>query len=112
MLRLLSIGLGIAISTLLFFAMYKLLPRPELPNRALLEGALLAAVVFEGLKLVATTLIAFSLRSPTAAVAGTFVVLLVWINYFSRLIFFGGSWAATTPVAARALPELREQATD
>jgi membrane protein len=112
MLRLLSIALGIAVSTLLFFAMYRLLPRPELPNRALLEGALLAAVAFEVLKLVATTLISFTLKSPTAAVAGTFVVLLIWINYFSRLIFFGGSWAATTPVAARVLPDLREQAAD
>jgi membrane protein len=112
MLRLLGIGLGICVSTVLFFAMYRLLPRPELPNRALLEGALLAAVAFEVLKLVATTLISFSLRSPTAAVAGTFVVLLIWINYFSRLIFFGGSWAATTRVATRVLPDLREQATD
>jgi membrane protein len=112
LLRLLGIALGIGVSTLLFFTMYRLLPRPELPDRALLEGALLAAVIFEVLKLIATTLIAFSLRSPTAAVAGTFVVLLVWINYFSRLIFLGGSWAATTPVARRRLPDLREQAAD
>ena len=108
----LGIVLGIAVSTLLFFMMYRMLPRPELPKRALLEGALLAAVAFEALKLLATKLIAIALQSPTAAVAGTFVVLLIWINYFSRLIFFGGSWAATTPVARRRLPRLRERATD
>lgn len=112
LLRLLGIALGIGVSTLLFFAMYRLLPRPELPNRALLEGALLGAVGFEVLKAAATLLISFALRSPTAAVAGTFVVLLVWINFFSRLIFLGGAWAATTPVARRQLPELREQAAD
>jgi membrane protein len=110
MFELLGIVLGVAVSTLLFFIMYRLLPRPELPKRALLEGALLAAVAFEAIKLLATKLISLALQSPTAAVAGTFVVLLIWINYFSRLIFFGGSWAATTPVARRRLPKLREHA--
>lgn len=108
----LGILLGVATSTLLFFVMYRMLPHPELPTRALLEGALLAAIGFEVLKLVATTLIRSATSSPAAAVAGTFVVLLVWINYFSRVTMLGASWAATSPIAQRALPALREEALD
>lgn len=112
LLRGLGILLGVATSTLLFFVMYRMLPHPELPRRALLAGALLAAIGFEVLKLVATTLIAAATSSPAAAVAGTFVVLLLWINYFSRVTMLGASWAATSPIARRALPALREQALD
>lgn len=112
LLRALGLVLGVGTSTLLFFVMYRMLPRPELPRRALLQGALLAAVGFEGLKLVATALIGSATSSPAAAVAGTFVVLLVWINYFSRLTMLGASWAATSPPARQALPALRERALD
>lgn len=112
LLRGLGILLGVVTSTLLFFVMYRMLPHPELPRRALLAGALLAAIGFEVLKLVATTLIAAATSSPAAAVAGTFVVLLVWINYFSRVTMLGASWAATSPIAQRALPALREEALD
>lgn len=105
----LGLVLGVGTSTLLFFVMYRMLPQPDLPRAALLEGALLAAIGFEALKLVATTLIGAATSRPAAAVAGTFVVLLVWINYFCRVTMLGASWAATSPPAQQALPALREE---
>jgi membrane protein len=100
----LGIGLGVAASTLLFLVMFKLLADPDVPPRALREGALLSAIGFEGLKLIAGTLLAFSTRSPAAAVFGTALVLVVWISYFARVTLLGASWAETSPltVAARA----------
>lgn len=109
LLKAIGVALGVATGTLLFFVMYRMLPRPELPRRALLQGALLAAVAFELLKLVATYLIAAASQNPAAALAGTFVVLLVWINYFSRVTLLGACWAVTSASARQALPALRRE---
>jgi membrane protein len=79
--------LAIAATTFLLLAMFRLLVNPHLPRRALLEGALLGGIGFEILKVLADYLIA--------------LILLVWINYFSRLVMYAAAWAKTTP---RTLP--------
>ena len=101
LLKLLGIGLGVAASTLLFFTMFTLLPAADLPRSAVVRGALVAALGFEVLKLLATTLIGLTAQNPATAVLGTSLVLLVWINYFSRVIMVGASWAYTCPEARR-----------
>jgi membrane protein len=92
---LLTVLLGVATSTVLFLTIYHLLGKPDLPNRALVGGATLAAIGFEVLKIAAAFLIANASKSPAAAVAGVSLVLLVWINYFARLTLYGAAWAAT-----------------
>lgn len=92
---LLTVLLGVAASTVLFLTIYHLLGKPDLPNRALVGGATLAAIGFEVLKIAAAFLIANASKSPAAAVAGVSLVLLVWINYFARLTLYGAAWAAT-----------------
>lgn len=106
----LTVVLAVAASTLLFFAMYRLLPNPPLPALGLLKGALLAAVLFEVLKTFANLLIKQAASSPGAAVLGISLVLLVWINYFSRVVMLGASWAYTAPEARaeRAAQEFEE----
>ena len=47
LLPLLGLVLGVAATTVLFFAMYRLLAQPGLPRKAVLEGAVLGAVGFE-----------------------------------------------------------------
>jgi membrane protein len=101
LLKLLGIGLGVAASTLLFFTMFTLLPGAGLPRGAIVKGAFVAALGFEVLKLLATTLIGLTAQNPATAVLGTSLVLLVWINYFSRVIMVGASWAYTCPEARR-----------
>lgn len=90
-----GIVLGIAASTVLFLAIFRILPKPDLPGRALLHGALLAAAGFEVLKLLASTLIRLATNDPAFAVLGVALVLLVWINYFSRVTLYGAAWAIT-----------------
>ncbi len=96
--------LGLAASTLLLFVMFKLLGSPELPNSALWRGALLGAVGFEVLKLIVVNVIGGVGGSAFAPLAIA-VTLVVWINYFSRLVIYGASWAVTSqearPAAAR-----------
>jgi len=101
LLKLLGVGLGVAASTLLFLTMFRLLPGADLPRSAVLKGAFVAALGFEVLKLLATTLIGLTAQNPATAVLGTSLVLLVWINYFSRVIMVGAAWAYTCPEARR-----------
>ena len=99
LLKALGVVLGVAASTLLFFSMFTLLPTVDLPRSAVAKGALVAALGFEVLKLLAGTLIGLATDNPATAVLGTSLVLLVWINYFSRVIMVGAAWAYTSPEA-------------
>jgi len=99
LLDLLGVLLGFAASTLLFFAMFRLLAAPDdIPPRALLHGALFSALGFEILKRLSFLLIGSVASSPAAAVFGTALVLVVWINYFARVTLLGASWAETSPI--------------
>ena len=93
-----GIVLGVAASTLLFFTMFRVLGSPELPSKPLWSGAILGAVGFEVLKLLVVNVIGGVGGSAFAPLAIA-VTLVVWINYFSRLILYGASWAVTSPSA-------------
>ena len=93
------IVLGLAANAVLFFAMFRLLAAPELPARAMWSGALLGAVGFELLKQVSGLLIRSTQGQPAFQVFGLALILLVWINYFSRDILYAAAWAWTHPLA-------------
>jgi membrane protein len=96
---LLTIALGLLANAVLFFAMFRLLAAPDLPRRAMWSGALLGAVGFEVLKQVSKYLIQGTQSSPAFQVFGLALILLVWINYFSRVILYAAAWAWTHPLA-------------
>jgi membrane protein len=104
--RALGIGLALAASTLMFYVSFRLLAKPAVSSGALWSGALLAAVGFEILKLAASYLITLTKENPAFAVFGTALILLVWINYFSRLLMVGAAWSATADRAGRREPAL------
>jgi membrane protein len=92
-------GLGIAATTLLFLAMYKLLVGPHLPRRSLLYGAILGGIGFELLKSLSVFLIGFTKNQPAFQAFGIALILLVWINYFSRVVVLSAAYAYTSPEA-------------
>jgi len=100
-LRLISYALGFGANVLLFFVMFKLLAQPHTPDRCLWSGALLGAVGFEVLKRLSFLLLGSTQASPAAQVFGIALILVVWINYFSRVVMYSAAWAHTAP-AARA----------
>ncbi len=106
LLWLLSHGLAVAASTVLLLALFKLLAQPHVPRRSLLDGALLGAIGFELLKALAYFLIEQTKGNPAFQVFGVSLILLIWINYFSRLVLYAASYAYTSPAAVR----LREAA--
>lgn len=100
--RLLGVVLGIGFSTLLFYALFRLLARPRTPRRALWQGALLGGVGFEALKVASSLLLKLTQDQPAFQAFGIALVLLVWINYFSRLVMYAAAWAYTSRPAQAA----------
>jgi len=101
--------IGIGASALLFFSLFKLLARPTNPDRSLWWGALVGALGFELLKQASRWLLANTGDQPAFQAFGIALILLVWINYFSRVILYAASWAHTSR-AARAYRALRHEA--
>lgn len=94
--RVIALVLGLAANSVLFYSVFRLLAEPEPPHRSLWQGALLGAVGFEVLKQISTLLLASTKDQPAFQAFGIALILVVWINYFSRLILYAATWAYTT----------------
>jgi len=101
-----AVILGVAASALLFFAFFRLLASPDAPNRSLWSGALLGAIGFEILKQASTFLLKSTAEQPAFQAFGIALILLVWINYFSRIVVLAAAWAHMSP-EARAIRDAR-----
>lgn len=104
-----AFAFGLAASALLFFLMFRILAQPPVPVRSLWSGAWLGAVGFELLKQVSGLLLASTRGQPAFQAFGIALILLVWINYFSRVVMYAAAWSHTSP-AARAEREARTAA--
>jgi membrane protein len=98
----LAIVVGFAAGTVLFYALFRLLGDPDVPQRSLWSGAVFGALGFEVLKRLSSLLLSTTEGQPAFQAFGIALILLVWINYFSRVVMYAASWAYTT-AAARAL---------
>jgi membrane protein len=99
LLRLLTVVIGISVSSVLFFVLFVLLARPRIPRRALWGGALLGAVGFEILKQLSSYLLTLTRGNPAFQAFGIALILVVWINYFSRVVLYAAAWSDTSPSA-------------
>jgi membrane protein len=92
----LSIVLSLVANWLVFLWVIARLPRKRVGLRSAVRGALLAAVGFEVLKQLATVLLKSTSSSPTGAVFGSIIGLLVFANLVSRFLLFVTAWTATS----------------
>ena len=97
--NLLGIAIGLLANMVLFFLFFKLLADPPLPSRSMWSGALLGAVLFELLKQASRFLLQATSESPAFQAFGIALILVVWINYFSRVVMYAAAWAYTSPEA-------------
>jgi membrane protein len=104
----LAVVVGLGANTLLFFTLFSLLARPPTPRRSLWQGAVVGAIGFEILKLGSGLLLTTTRGKPAFQALGVALILLIWINYFSRVVMYAAAWAHTS-AAARAERELRHQ---
>jgi membrane protein len=86
-----EIGLSLTVVTLLFAAMFRILPDVILTWRDVIAGAFITAVLFTlGRSLIALYL-ANTATASTYGAAGSLVLLLLWVNYSSLILLFGAS---------------------
>jgi membrane protein len=88
----LELALSFSVVTLLFAAMFRILPDVILGWRdVLIGGAITAALFTLGRSLIAMYL-ANTATASTYGAAGSLVVLLLWVNYSSLILLFGASF--------------------
>ena len=101
-----ALVLGIAANTVLFFTMFRLLGRPRAQHRYQWQGAVLGAIGFEALKNLSVYLLGAAKGQPAFQVFGISLILLVWINYFSRVTLYAAAWAYVPTETAKPPVEL------
>ena len=91
----LGLALALAVDTVVFLWLLRVVPSISHPLRLLLPGALFGAAGFEVLKLIGGFYLSLISDSVTASAFGGAVGLLVWINLVARFAFFTAAWTAT-----------------
>jgi len=99
---LLTLVLGLAANTVLFFSMFHLAPQKDTPKRPLWAGALLGAVGFEILKQASALLLKATQGQPAFQAFGIALILVVWIHYTSMVILYAASYAHVRATPADA----------
>ncbi|GAA0947792.1 inner membrane protein YhjD [Pseudonocardia zijingensis] len=87
--------LGLLANWLIFLWVIARLPRQHATLRSAVKAALFGAVGFEILKRVMTYYLASVTSSPSGAVFGSVLGLLVFVFFASRFVLFVTAWAAT-----------------
>lgn len=97
-------ALAIIASTTIFAWLYTMLPdkADRAPRRTLLIGSFAMAVVFEVLKAALTLLVTRTSSSPSGAVFGSIIGLLLFFNLVARAFLMIAAWLATATAAATA----------
>lgn len=85
-----DLGLSLLVITVLFMAMYKLLPDAKIAWRDVWHGALATAVLFVLGKFLLGFYVSQSDPGSAYGAAGSLAVILVWV-YYSAMIFFLGA---------------------
>jgi membrane protein len=92
-----TVLIGLAANAFLLLLMFRMLAAPALRLSSLWSGALLGALGIEVLKQISRRLIELTEQSPAFQTFGIALILLVWINYMSRVTMYAAAWAYTQP---------------
>ena len=96
-LQILNTVLSLAVVTLLFAMMFRVLPDVEIGWRDVWFGALTTAALFTLGKLAIGLYLGKSSLGSSYGAAGALVVILVWVYYSAQILFFGAeltrAWA-------------------
>jgi membrane protein len=90
--RLVDFALSLGITTLLFALIYRYLPDAIIRWSDVLIGAFITALLFVIGKFLIAFYIAKSDPGSAFGAAGSAIVLLLWVNYSSLIIFFGAEF--------------------
>ena len=89
---LLNVGLFFLLITLFFALLFKVLPDAEIQWKDVWIGAALTSVLFSVGKFALSWYLSRPGTASAYGSAGALVVLLLWINYASQILFFGAEF--------------------
>lgn len=87
-------GLTFVVSTALFTAVFVLLPDVKLRLRDALSGACVTAVLFVFGKVLIAMYLGHKSSTSVFGVAGSLVMLLLWVHYTAQIFFLGAAFTA------------------
>ncbi len=87
----LEITLSLTVVTLLFAAIFRILPDVVLSWRDVLAGAFVTALLFTTGRSLIAIYLAYTATASTYGAAGSLVMLLLWVNYSSLILLFGAA---------------------
>ncbi|MEZ5466717.1 MAG: YihY/virulence factor BrkB family protein [Lysobacterales bacterium] len=85
-------GVSLLIVTLLFAAIFRVLPEVVLSFRDVLLGAFITALLFTLGRALISAYLARSAAESAYGAAGSLVMLLIWVNYSSWILLFGAAF--------------------
>lgn len=88
----LDLVMGMGIATLLFALIYKYVPREDIAWGDVWVGGLVTAVLFTAGKLVIVVYLGKIALSSAYGVAGSFLVLLLWVYYSAQIFLLGAEF--------------------
>jgi membrane protein len=97
--EILNLGISFTVISILFAMIFKILPDAKIAWREVWLGAVLTALLFTVGKFFIGLYLGQSSMASSYGVAGSFVVLLVWVYYSSQILYLG---ATITKVVADA----------
>ncbi|MFC6591925.1 YihY/virulence factor BrkB family protein [Deinococcus lacus] len=87
--RLVAAALGVILMTGVFAMIYRVLPNVQLQWKDVTIGAFVTAVLFIAAQVALSWYFANFLASSPFGAASSLILLLLWINYNSMILFFG-----------------------
>jgi membrane protein len=93
LIQLLNSILSLAVITLLFAMMFKILPDAKIAWRDVWIGAFITALLFTIGKFALGFYLGRSGVASSYGAAGSLIVLLLWVYYSSQIVFFGAEFA-------------------
>jgi membrane protein len=92
LLRYVNIALSFAITTVLFGAVYKVLPDKKLQWRDVLIGSIFTALLYTGGKTAIALYVGSSHVASSYGAASALVVLLLWVYYSAQIFLLGAEF--------------------
>jgi membrane protein len=104
-LQIVNLVASFLVITLLFAAIYKVLPNVKIAWRDVWLGAAVTSVLFSIGKLLIGLYLGKSSASSSYGAAGSFAVLLIWINFSSMILFLGAEFTQVVSRARRGIKD-------
>lgn len=103
--RLLDISVSLAVVTLLFAAIFKILPDAKVEWRDVWIGAFVTALLFVIAKFALGLYFGHSDPASAYGAAGTIILIMLWVSYAGLILLFGAEFTRTYANSRGAKPE-------